>query len=61
MVLGMLGGEGVDVEAVDVAAAEAVVVVLTAEGTGVRVVGTAVAVVPSVLDAAPILLSVAVA
>jgi hypothetical protein len=60
-VLGMLGDEGADVLKADVAAAEAVVVVLAAEGTGVRVVGAAVAVVLSVLDAAPVLLSVAVA
>ena len=59
--LGMLGDEGADVLKADVAAAEAVVVVLAAEGTGVRVVGAAVAVVLSVLDAAPVLLSVAVA
>lgn len=48
----MLGGSGVDVVEVDVAAADAVVVVLTAEGTGVRAVGAALGVVLSELDAA---------
>jgi hypothetical protein len=59
MVLGMLGEEGADVEA---AADAAVVVVLTAEGIGVRVVRAVVAAALSELDAAaPELLSVAVA
>lgn len=56
----MVGGEAADVleeeginEAeVDAAAAEAVVVVLTAEGTGARVVGAAPGEVLSELDAA---------
>jgi hypothetical protein len=48
--MGMLGEEGVDVES-DVAAA-AVVVVLAAEGTGVRVVRVVVAAALSELDAA---------
>lgn len=61
MVLGMPGEEGADVPEADVAAAEAVVVVLAAEGTGMRVVGAAVAVALFVLDAAPVLLSVAAA
>jgi len=56
-VLGALGGRGVDMVEVDVAAAEAVVVVLITEGTGVRVVrvvGAAVAVVLSELGAAAV-------
>ena len=51
----MLGGRGVDVAEVEDTAADAVVV-LAAEGTGVRVVGVALGVVLSELDAAAPLL-----
>lgn len=57
----MLGeGDGMYAEA-DVVEAAAAVVVLTAEGTGVEVVRTEVIVVPAEVDAAAVLLSVAVA
>ena len=55
MVLGVLGEEEVNVVEVDDATA-AVVVVLTAEGTGVKVVRAVVVVALSELDAPPVLL-----
>jgi hypothetical protein len=58
----MLGeDDGMYAEADVVEAAAAAAVVLTAEGTGVEVVRTEVNVVPAKVDAAAVLLSVAVA